>query len=641
MITPSFNSKPEKEDSLPVSGKKNQYQAKAKERLYYLNKIKHLFSDSLRNSSVSHSWMGQSGGLEPELDASLFLPAKESPILLTGNVPPVQDLISNMQSKISAHVQFMLETVRTSQLAKRLNAAHELDPAFLCSDEEEKALNPLLDQELQKAEPFDLAAFLIGPQAASKEAAAANELILDQAISFIQNQVRELRQKDNLPPEKAYKKLIGMLDKYDDHANAQHALQADFVPQSTFVLRSALLLASQQEGVNLQSWMVYTKSGKPDYKHLWPFLDNWKNWVPEAQAAMAKFSEITLIKAKRMAEVSLESKVILLKGGFGAGKTRLASQLMGKKAGGVIAPDLGKRVVRRAMETVPHASAHIQGSQLAYKLFDEMIAKQQGTIVYDSSLSRADDVKNYLQKCKEAGKKMVIYDVCRHDMARVLSVLKRDVGGDDPRIPPDFIIRSAIQDKLNRVECMRTILEDKTKEAALQPEYHFIGGDKEGWDTQEVLILSSNGDIQLKQPEAKDRLLLEGIKLEDNKLTFLSNEEELANYFQSQFEQPVKEVMQQLSLIEQAALFTEFQRRKLPLKTGDISDATSFYEALPASIQAVLPQKAVEEAFSSLTKEKREAFFKSLKTTPALSYLDLPLRAALIIHHNLQRDPWK
>ena len=566
---------------------------------------------------------------------------KSLPIKAQKSLAAAFSQLTELHKNTSEETSKMLKNVQQTQAARRLNPDHKVADDFVCSSDVYEAKLTLVQENLNESQQFSFPAFLANPKSGSG-AQVVNDAILQKSVNFVQTQVKQMAQEQGIPTEKAYKQFIGILDRFDDQANAFHALDRSFQPPSTFALRSALLLASQNDGVPMESWMVYTRSGKPVSQDLWPFLDNWKNWVPEAQGAMAKFAETTLVKVKEMASNGTDSKVMLLKGGFGAGKTRLANLLMGEKSAGVVVPDTGKRVVRRSMESVLHSSAHVQGSQLAYKLFDELIEKQQGTIVYDSSLKFASDVKSYLQKSQNVGKKMVIYDVARNDMARTLSVLKRDVEGDDPRIPPGFIIHSAIQDKLNRVECMYIVLNDASKNAAIQAEYHFMGGNQEGWDTQEVMVLGSNNAIEFKHEEAKKLLFLEGIELDDNgQLHSLVNREKLTDYFEKQFELPVRIVMQQLSSTERQTLMSTFENRVIPLETNAIHDAKDFYAALPARINDVLSDKAVVEAFSSLKPETREAFFMNLQGKKSLSYMDLPLRAALTIHQNLKRDPWR
>jgi|GEM_PF-4949259 len=533
---------------------------------------------------------------------------------------------------------------KNSELYKANRSKYEIDQTFVCSDSDFQLKSSQVKNGLQITENFDLRSFLQGEKGRNPNPdpnEPNNDEILKKSIEFLKKEVGELATANNSELKAAYKKFIGILDRYDDEENVRYALDRKHTPPSTFALRSALLLASQEEGVNLESWMVYTKSGKAS-GNFWPFLDNWKNWVPEAQAAMAKFSEITFVKVLEMAKEHPELLIIFLKGGFGAGKTRLANQLMGENSGGVVAPDTAKRVVRQSMEQLPHSSAHVQGSQLAFKLFDEMIKKVKGTLVYDSSLSSDSDVKSYLEKCRQANIKPCIYDLARDDRARILSVLKRGVEGDDPRIPPDFIINSAIRDKLNRVKCMEAILNDKTQNEALKPEYHFICGNEKGWDTQEIMVLTSNNIIEGIHEEMTKRLELEGIKFDEKyQLQLTVTEEKLKEDFQVLFERPVKEIMEELSTEEKNILQSTFEKRTLDLTNPEnINDAKGFYDALAQNIKDVLSLQAVEDAFASLTEETRETFFTSIKTNPSLSYLDLPLRAALMIHQNLRADPW-
>lgn len=565
-------------------------------------------------------------------------------------LPPPNDNAVIAQEKVSDSTKLMVKIVAEGK-EKSQNRPTGLDSSFICDSKTFENNLPFLQLQLSKLAEFDLPAFLAGPKGRDPTIKNNNDSLLNVAIEDLSQRIKTIAEEKKIPLESAYKLTIGMIDEYDDASNQIYRLNKT-TPSSSFALRSALLLASQKDGVTLDSWMVYTKKGKPTSEHIWPFLDSWKNWVPEAQGAMAKYSEASIAKAKQLAETHQDGKVLLLKGGFGAGKTRLATQLMGKQASGVVAPDSAKRVVRRSMESVLHSTAHIQGSQLAFKLFDDMIQKQSGTVVYDSSLSRPTDVSNYLKKTQEynqtkgaaqVDKRVVIYDVARNDMARALSVLKRSVEGDDPRISPDFIIDSAVRDKLNRVKCMEVILNDQTEKKEQRPEYHLIAADAQGWNTEEVMILSSKNEMQFT-PLAKERLALEGIELNetDKQIQLKVDEESLRDYFKKQFEKPVKEIMGELSSEEQSSLKV-FGKRILTLhpQNNSIQTATEFYNALSPDIQSVVSKKAIEDAFSSLSQEARSAFFSSIKDANSISYLDLPLRSALVIHQSLQKDPWK
>lgn len=600
----------------------------------------------------------------PEPKAPSTQPIEKNSLKSTIGATGDADKKSN--ERLEQHTQTMLKQAKAqTPQAKRLIKLEEKnikpDPKFVCPQDlldqyfasVDKFLDDTVGDHLPPDNKFDTAAFLRGKVANSPEKIAKNDAFMNQAVQFVGKLAQEIVDKKSVSLEDAHKLLIGLLDTYDNTSQDVHRhVNSHFTSPSTFLLRSAILLSCQSQGIGLQSWMTYTKSGKPDHRDMWTFLDNWNNWVPEAQGAMMKFSEATYIKAKELADKHPDNHLILLKGGFGAGKTRLAGELVQESVSGVVAPDYGKRVVRQSLDTLSHSSAHIQGSQIAYRLFEDMIKDISGTIVYDSSLRWARDVKGYLDKSEKVEKKMVIYDVTRHDMARILSVLKRDVKGDDPRILPDDIIKSAIDDTLDRANCMNIVLNAQVKKGKehLAPEYHFISGDAEGWNNEKMLILSP-GKLEKKHDDVMQRLALEGINITETKDAITGEskiqmaqsltKEQLERYFDHECEQPVKDVMERISAKERETLTQVFGNRQISLDIlthGVVHDAASFYAALPQEIKKVLSEKAVINAFSSLKSNTRKLFFQNLPSQ--ISYLDLPLRAALILHANLQGDPW-
>lgn len=560
--------------------------------------------------------------------------------------------IGRWNAVANAHRMEELVQSSTTRRRKPEELKLPLDFNFVCDAPTFQANIPFLQGQISNLKDFDVPGFLMGRKGRDPLTTGAIDALLGQAVDDVRKKAVEISKSKEIPLEKAYKLLVGVVDRYDDISLQIYNSDKASPPPSTFALRSAILIASQQDGVNLDSWMVYTKSGKPDYTGIWTFLDNWKNWTPEAQGAMAKLGETMIVKATQLAEKHQGGKVILLKGGSGAGKTRLTGQLMGKHSGGVMAPDAGKKVVRRPIESASHAAAHVQGSQLAYRLFSDMIDSLKGTVVYDSTLGNPRDLANYLEKVKsynakkkadQPARKLVVYDVARNDTARALAVLKRSVEGEDPRIHPDFIIRAAIYDKLNRVKCMEVILNDTVEASEERAEYHFIGGDQQGWNTEEVMTLGSNREMRLT-PLAKERLALEGIQLDEEheQLSVFVDESFLKNHYQDQFNRPVKELLSELSAAERTSLIEVFAGRTLPLaaSAGPITNASEFYDALPLNIRSVVSKTTVQDAFSALG-DGQQAFFSTIEGRSSISYLDLPLRTALIIHHNLQKDPWK
>jgi hypothetical protein len=248
---------------------------------------------------------------------------------------------------------------------KKLDVKIDLNPDFLADRNTcikyGKRVRSIIDQ----TENFDVRAFLTGLKTSRK--AKENKTLLARCTDSLQKLAKEVSTNEHISLQKSFQLIVGMLDQIDE-LQTKRSSRTQGIPVSTFAMRSAILLASNRAGCGLASWEVYTKKGKPK-DNIWPFVENWKNWVPEAQGAMAKFAEVTITEARALAKTFPKNEIVLLKGGFGAGKTRQTTQLFNDNAGGVVAPDKGKRVVRRAMPEIPHAAAHVQGSQIAYGLF--------------------------------------------------------------------------------------------------------------------------------------------------------------------------------------------------------------------------------------------------------------------------------
>lgn len=512
-----------------------------------------------------------------------------------------------------------------------------LDQDFIISD---NLYAELLEQTkllFDIVENFEIGPFLTGIM--NEDCQHKITLCTERIISIVEN----MKEQYDTPKAQIYKMLIGFADRYDKQ----------FPQTSTFAIRSAILKASAKDGAELESWMAYTKGGKPQRQDIWPFLDQSRNWIPEAQRSLGKFIEKAIVEARTLAKEHPSGEVILLKGGFGAGKTRQINQLFGETATGAVAPDKAKTVVRKSLPTVSHGSAHVQGSQIAYQFFDEIITRVAGTVVYDSSLSNPADLNSYIQKAIKADKKAVVVDVTRNDFARFLAVLKRSVTGEDPRIPIDFIINGTIRDKLQRFKCIQEVLLfDLKVDPRVTPEYRFLGGDEEGWNIEEVVRITPSKLTFPSDPSAREeaikRLALEGITYDEKTseiITHLS-EKTLRNQFNKQLNNTVTEVIAGISK-EEGSICTEvFGNRPLTTTTlAKHSDDPSihianFYDALDDKVKAAITKKEFLEAFKDLNPETLSKFSQKIDKGTPINYLDLPLRAALIINSKLKSDPW-
>lgn len=523
---------------------------------------------------------------------------------------------------------------------------YEVDARYACDQTTFESGLEALGTAVADSESFNIQAFLSGAPSANEK----NDGVMETLQHHIEGLVQKIMDDKGISRDAAYGQVIGLLDRLD--AAMIDLYRADgTAPKSTFGLRAATLLQAQKDGVPLHSWTVFTASGKPSPRsnELWNFLDRWQNWVPEAQGKFAKFVEAAKVRTEQMSSKYEENQVVLLKGGFGAGKTRLARQKFEEQANGATAPDKAKEVVRRSMPTVPHAIAHTEGSQVAYRLFDGVINDVSGTVVYDSSLSNPADIVDYVRKVKASKRfnsnlpataagqpKLVIYDVTRKDAARFLAVLRRDVGGEDPRVPLGHIRRGAVYDKMNRAGCMNVAMNEK----ALNVEYHFLSGDKTGWDTQLVAVMSHEKGIEVEE-QYRDRLGLEGLKVSGDQVDLTLSKEQIEDDIEAVFDQPVKEIMLSLSAKENEGNEEVFGGRVIIDSEADVGEPKSvedLYKAMTPKMQKAITQEEFEGAFEGVSNEQKAHLCEAAKD--GMSYLDLPYRAAVNIHSKLQNDPW-
>jgi hypothetical protein len=520
----------------------------------------------------------------------------------------------------------------------------KLDQAFIPSLSLYKTFYPHIHALASSGDAFNVGLFLTGLKS------EPNTSLFVDAVTELKALAQIVRKTEDIDITLAYKKLIGMIDKYDEKATGTYKSR-DIDPKSTFYIRSALLAAAQEDSASIDSWMVYTKKGKPSSSNeLWGFLDEWKNWVPEAQGKIAKYIETAVSKIRVLSREYADNDIVLMKGGYGAGKTRMTQALFAQQNEAVVGPDKAKHSVRRSMPALTHAKAHIEGSQVAFQLFDACIRDINGTVAYDSSLSDPADIKNYIQKIKESKRYnkalsplaneqpvLKIYDLARKDEARFLAVLRREVQGEEPLIPPELIKRGAIKDKMNRLDCMKAVM----NETGLNVEYNFISGDTAGWNTDFVAkIQSCSRPIELKK-ENISRLALEGFVPESfasGSLASVLTKEKVEANFDQIFQQPVYKIMQGLSLQENRENDYIFSNRILIDSIEQpIKSVRELYALLHPKVKVAIPKEAFEKAFEGINEAN---FLKDINEAKRLTYLELPFVTAAAIHCQLNSDPF-
>lgn len=573
-----------------------------------------------------------------------------------------------------AHVESVAEKVLPARLGhlratrqqvqvKEKRAQKEertLDLSFTCHEKVSSKFSSEIEELLTKSEGFDTRSFLAARgrvEGEDKEILVELEedfrKLADAMLQFCKEQAIELRGADGttIPLNKntMYRQLIGMLDTLEGKKQA-----------GTFPLRCALLNASVADGTPIDSWQVFTLGDKPIGRQVWSFLDDTRNWVPEVQGMITKFWEASVIDslklsavASKVAQEELErgdfagalaaarpacSEIVLMKGGFGAGKTSRIRSEYGTEHGS-LAPDLAKKVVRDVLPAVSHGLAHIQGSQIAESLFTGLIQEVSTTCLYDSALPSPKDVDKWLDRGAATGKKVVIHDVTRYSGARMIAVLARSVSGSDPRIAPRVVRKGICDDEINRAACMSAALK-RTKPPL--PEYHLYSDDGAGADSQEVFSLK-DGKAVCVDP---DRMARMGLQYDatSQQVHAILHPDDLGvlvdRRVSDMFTMTVRDMMQRLTPTKdsqrQQAIFEE--RSFTLAQTGIIDSPETFYQALPDEVKAAITELEVKDAFNEIGEDKRISFFNSIRGKASFSYMDFPLGVALAFHSSLKKS---
>lgn len=460
-------------------------------------------------------------------------------------------------------------------------------------------------------------------------------------------------------PQEALKQLLA--DVHDEKQDSDH----------DFFLRSAILLASEKVGAGIHSWQVYTHK-KPEGVDQWTWLEKPSSWVPEAQAAAAKHTETAFIKALNLAKTHKEEQVIAYKGGFGAGKTSHGTEAFGYDENnaplfkGSISPDAGKQLVRKTMP-VSHNSAHVQGSNVSFNLFDGLISKKMGTIVYDSSLARSSDITGLISKSEAAQKSLKVVDIVRDDRARFLAVLARTVSGEDPRIPVSFLLSGASMDRAERCKCFNTVINSKEsivvdkidkKEKTLSHVYEFHCANQAGSDRQLLFTLHSDGTPDwnitknMSMTNIEERLTSQGISYDGttNQFMLIDSKENWREVMKEELRKPVSELVAGLSNEEGKIRTKQFSSRTITFDRA-MSEVSieALYEALPLSMTSAISLEGLSESFSVLDNNDLDNTLKAFKECSqspdgkGMSYMNIPTSLALEINRLLinRPDTWQ
>ncbi len=377
-----------------------------------------------------------------------------------------------------------------------------------------------------------------------------------------------------------------------------------------------------------------------------------------------KYIETAFIKARNLGQKHTEDQVVAYKGGFGAGKTSHGRAAFGLGESeqplfsGSIAPDSAKNAVRRAVP-VSHNTAHLQGSNMAYSLFNGLIKQQDiGTVIYDTSLSRPSDVYDLIQKADQANKPLKIVDITRDDRARLLAVLARDIKGDDPRIPVSYLLEGAERDREARSDCMNIFLmksfvgqtDSSESEERKTHTYEFHCGNDQGSDSKRLFTLKQGErpewNLELDRNDINTRLFSQGLRFNDETGCFeaISKKEGWSVSLIRELQNPVRDLVSGLSDKEKKVRTKTFNARKLVLVKPMVEATTDeAYRSLSPDLSDHLSKAAFDKSWLLLaTKVERDLLSRMKDASEkgeALSYMDLPAVMALQMNSQLLETP--
>ena len=430
--------------------------------------------------------------------------------------------------------------------------------------------------------------------------------------------------------------------------------------RNSFFLRCAILVASEKSGFIIDSWKAFTHPipMNQNSENIWPWLENPVNWMPEAQGINAKYIEQSWIQALELAKEHPDQHIVAYKGGFGAGKTFHSKLKFGEQFRGIIAPDVAKKALRKALP-ISHSTAHIQTSGMAYNLFNNLINSPISTAVYDSSLSMEADVSSLLIRASRANKPLKIVDVTRKDIARILAILARGIEGVDPRPPLSYITFGAQRDRKERPKCMNIVLESdkiemthlKSGEQSIVPHtYELYCGNAQGADSQLICVLKSGKlpewNDKIDFTEIQSRLASEGIRfnVETSQFELVSSCENWQKKLVDTLKQPASLLIKGLSESEAENREKVFKSRILVFdKIPDLRTPSNLYECLIPEIRDAITAEAFIKSFDTLDFKRKQKvinqFISMYESGKHMSYMELPVTMAIELHKCFRFTP--
>lgn len=205
-------------------------------------------------------------------------------------------------------------------------------------------------------------------------------------------------------------------------------------------------------------------------------------YTPERQIWHQEVIEKTLADARELSErLGPPPRIIAMRGGCGSGKTTAVRQRYGESGifdangdvPGAVKPDYFKTVIIEKARTdlglaISSEQTHLESTGVCRMYSDKLVQEQGVSMLVDKQLDGAGDVEELIRAGHETGKSVEVLD---NDIPIELSafrVLRREIGGTDPNMPYQAVVRGYLGIRANRAQVVEACRDEIVSDYALR-----------------------------------------------------------------------------------------------------------------------------------------------------------------------------
>lgn len=210
--------------------------------------------------------------------------------------------------------------------------------------------------------------------------------------------------------------------------------------------------------------------GKPlNYEQTERFLRDPTHWHPERAKIQQELSTQRLDSAQQLSDAMAASgnanTLVAVMGNTAAGKStalrttddfaHLAGHLEGAINPDPIKADL-VQLARKSngQNTISHRQAHFEGAVVAQRVEQEMLGRENSSLLYDKRFSWSGEFEGLLKTAETNNKTVQAVDIDSNLTRSAVRVLMRPVGGADPRVPFNAVAEGFVGTRTNREEVL-------------------------------------------------------------------------------------------------------------------------------------------------------------------------------------------